>query len=302
MTPRETQIFEELLRKGAQTKKPEDEFKGNERDRNTRKGYKPESKRYGASAQGRKAVEFPGPIRQLAEESANLRDKASAADATTEEYMTSVKALLTFAETDVEAWKALDERVFQKLRDLGLDSEEQARDGSSRQHELNTMTDALPELLLHFVKMINTSWPASVYGLHVLPTLRKIGPSAFVLGATTDLFNEHMRILYRRYTDLDGVVQTLSEMDKEVYEYNAGTKELIRSIFQHTSAAIKGQLGPGLQAFWSTDRKTRALEKLRRWEDKVEERIRAAAVRRAMDKAADGLVEEEEDDDAVAAK
>lgn len=302
MTPRETQIFEELLRKGAQTKKPENESKSKERDRNSRRGYKPESKRYGASAQERREVEFPAAIRQLAEESVNLREKASAADATTEEYMTSVKALLSFAETDIEAWKVLDERVFQKLRELGLDSEERARDESSRQHELNTMTEALPELLLHFVKIINTPWPASVYGLHVLPTLRKIGPSAFVLGATTDLFNEHMRILYRRYTDVDGVVQILSEMDKEVYEYNSGTKDLIRSIFQHTSAAVKGQLGPGLQAFWSTDRKTRALEKLRRWEDKVEERIYAAAVRRAMDKAADGLVEDEEDDGVVAAK
>ncbi|CAK4034747.1 Hypothetical predicted protein [Lecanosticta acicola] len=298
MTPRELEIFEELLRKGAQVKQPQKEPAS--RRKTSDQGYRPDSKRYGASAQDRPGAKFPEAIRHLAEESAELRQKATAVDTSAEEYQASVKSIMDLASTDADAWRILEDHVFQTLRAIGLDSKDQAARDEEKTRDLQLLTNTLPDLLLHVMRLMDNRFPSSPYGLAVIPALRKIGPSAFTLGATTDLFNEHMRIIYRQYSDVDAVVEVLSEMDKEVYDYNADTKDIIQSIFTHANVAARGHLGPGLQAFWSTDRKTRSLEKLKRWVGTIESRIYEAEVRRAMSKAADGLVgdeEEEEDDD-----
>lgn len=305
MTPRELKIFEELFK--AQQVQPEaKEGDKKKRQRNTSKGYKPESKSYGAVAPvtGR---EFPDLLRPLAEEAAALRARAAMEDdAGTQEDGTSsgtqqheasskeldsIKSEMDNAQTDTALWAVLQDRVFKTIRQLP-ESSNPTQSG----HDFQILTQILPQSLLHFMKSIRSSFPGSSLGLVLLPTLKKLGPSAFALGASTELFNEHMWLLYQHYADLDGVAETLSEMDKNVYEFDAGTKDLINTILKDGHRARVNAYGPGMQALWSTDRKTRGLEKLRRWDGIVEERLKAAALRAAREEETKFSEEDEEEE------
>ncbi|EME80896.1 uncharacterized protein MYCFIDRAFT_85159 [Pseudocercospora fijiensis CIRAD86] len=262
MTPRELRIFEELFRQGVKTKPDE-------------------SKKQFIS---RTQHEFPDLLQPLAEEAEHMRQQA-ALEARAEDpkklskredfeikdkQSRQIKKRMDEAQTDVELFQVLESEVFSRVRGLGedgpIDSAKYA---------------ALPALLQHYISLIEKHYPGSPLGMVLLPELRKLGPSAFALGASTGLYNQHMRMLWEKYTDVDGIVDILTEMDKEVFSFNDDTLELLDQMFEHAASARRGYLGPGRRALWSTDRKERALEKLRKWRAIAGERSETAALREA---------------------
>ncbi|EME42500.1 hypothetical protein DOTSEDRAFT_102718, partial [Dothistroma septosporum NZE10] len=281
MTPKELAIFETLFR--SRQKQPAESKKHKEaRSRTTNLA--------------KKVPNFPAPLRALADEAKVSHSTASAeaegdssgissslqTSEAAEKLLGERKARMDKAPTDGALWQIMTEEVFNPIKGLNLD--DPSASSSMQPYDVEALTRSLPSILLHFMSLMQNVLPGSSYGLALLPTLKKLGPSAFALGATTDLYNEHMHILYRQYSDLDSIAATLAEMDKEVYEFNTGTQSLLWSIFQRERAATSGRMGPGMQALWSTDRKTRALEKLRRLDRTVQEQVRAAAVRKAREK------------------
>ncbi|KAF7185557.1 hypothetical protein HII31_13054 [Pseudocercospora fuligena] len=263
MTPRELRVFEELFRQGVKTKPDE-------------------SKKQFIS---RTQHEFPELLQPLAEEAEDMRQQA-ALQARAEKLnkkhskredfeikdkqSRQIKKRMDEAQTDVELFQVLESEVFSRVRGLGADGPIDSAKYA-----------ALPALLQHYVSLIEKHFPGSPLGLVLLPELRKLGPSAFALGASTGLYNQHMRMLWQKYTDVDGIVDVLAEMDKEVFSFNDDTLELLDQMFVHAGAARRGDLGPGRRALWSTDRKERALEKLRKWRTIAGERSEAAALREA---------------------
>lgn len=306
MTPKELRIFEQLF-KAKQVQADENAPSTQKR----RKGYKTESKRYGVAAP-QSSREFPDLLRPLAQEAAALRARAAMEEnkKTNDEVTTptrteddpaarslqTIKAEMDQAKTDIALWNVLQHQIFQNVRALS----EPSKSGKVGRN-FQVLTQTLPQSLLYFMKTIRDSFPGSSLGLVLLPTLKKLGPSAFALGASTELFNEHMWLLYKHYADLDNIAETLSEMDKNVYEFDGGTKDLIATILRDGHKALKNNYGPGLQALWSTDRKTRGLEKIRRWEGIVEERLKAAALRDAMAEQTQVVGDEDEDTQRLAA-
>jgi hypothetical protein len=142
------------------------------------------------------------------------------------------------------------------------------------------VTETLPGLLLHMSGLLRTKFEGSGYALALLPSLRSMGDEAFAMGATTDLFNAHMTILFQKYSDLDGVIAILGEMERDVYEFNEGTHVLLESIFETAERATRGKEGSAVKALWGSERKIRALEKLEMWEGVVAERIGKQEARR----------------------
>ena len=281
MTPKELAIFETLFR--SKQAKPTDSKKVGEQQQK-------------APNLAKVVPDFPAPLRALADEAQVLHATATPeaqddgingnsslqTSEAAEKFLSKIKARMDKAQTDAALWEIMTDEVFNNIRALKLD-EPSAR-SSMKAEDAEALTRSLPSILLHFMSLMQSTFPGSSYGLAILPALKKLGPSAFALGATTDLHNEHMQILYRQYTDLDSIASTLAEMNKEVYEFNTGTSALLQSIFQRERAATSGRMGPGLQALWSTDRKVRALQKLKQWNQTVQEQVRNAAIRKARDK------------------
>ncbi|KAF2174106.1 hypothetical protein M409DRAFT_16379 [Zasmidium cellare ATCC 36951] len=267
----------------------------------------PQTNLYGVAAPQTRR-EFPDLLRPLAEEAAALRAQeaigdgektiddrsmsTTAPDDQAAKKLDSIKSSMDEAKTDVALWNVLQLQIFTYVRTLS-DSWRPVKAG----RDFQTLTQTLPQSLLYFMKSLRDSFPGSLLGLVLLPTLKKLGPSAFALGASTELFNEHMWLLYRHYADLDGIAETLSEMDKNVYEFDSGTKDLISTILRDGRKSLNNGFGPGMQALWSTDRKTRGLEKISRWEGVVEERLKAAALRAAMEEQAKLAEDEGEEED-----
>lgn len=290
MTPRELAIFERLFR------------------RHTTEGMR--IRRDGVSTsnvparRGQTSQDFPGPLRALAEEANQSRDiwkdnssrgSEHAAKAPLSEAAQSLLAeshrAMTACSTDAALWDVLHKLVFDKIKELKLDDASQdhgsilPRLDASGPHGLHILSQTLPTCLTQFMQLVQERFPGSPFGLSVLPTLRKLGPAAFTLCATTQLYNQHMRMLNKQFSDLDGIVSILEEMDREVYEYDAETRGILQTILRHRNAALNGSRGRAVQALWSTDRKTRALVRLERWLDIVDERVTAAALRRARSSA-----------------
>ncbi|SMR54518.1 unnamed protein product [Zymoseptoria tritici ST99CH_1E4] len=244
------------------------------------------------------APEFPEALRPLVDEAKDLQaqkakemsSKPPQQSASTgaqlapraQEYLSSTRKLMDTARTEAALWDVLQTKVFQKVESLQLESRYKPSGGMIR--DLNVLTATLPTLLLHFMTRIEISFPRSSLGVMLLPALKKRGPSAFALGATTGLFNHHMSFLYKQYSDLDAIAETLAEMDKNVYNFNSDTRELLAMIFDDAEAASSGQSGPALEALWSTDRRQRALTKLRAWDKVVVQRLHADAIRLANEK------------------
>ncbi|KAK4498440.1 hypothetical protein PRZ48_011098 [Zasmidium cellare] len=255
--------------------------------------------------------EFPDLLRPLAEEAAAFRalsavdegkktseDRSistSTQDEAAAKKLESIKSSMDGAKTDVALGNVLQDQIFTYVKTLS-DSDRPVKAG----RDFQVLTQTLPQSLLYYMKSLRDSFPGSLLGLVLLPTLKKLGPSAFALGATTELFNEHMWLLYKHYADLDGIAETLSEMDKNVYEFDSGTRDLIATVLRDGRKSLNNSYGPGMKALWSTDRKTRGLEKIRHWEGVVEERLKAAALRAAMEEQASVAEDDEEEEQNVA--
>lgn len=268
LTPRELRIFEELFMKGVKSEPGESK----------------------AQFILRTQRAFPDLLKPLAEEAEVMRRQAmlnAGAETGAEAGQRSankakefeikdreakrIQKLMDESKTDIELFRHLETEVFAGLRGLGED-----RPIDSSKYV------ALPALLLHYVSLVQKHFPGSPLGLVLVPELKKLGPFAFTLGASTELYNQHMAMLWQKYNDVDGIVDILTEMDKEVYAFNDDTLELLVQMFEHAAAARRGRLGPGIRALWSTDRKERALDKLRTCYTTVSERSKAAALRKAQ--------------------
>ena len=66
--------------------------------------------------------------------------------------------------------------------------------------------------LLHAQRILRISLPHSPYALALLPAIKDLGPISYVLGASTDLYNELLFIRWKHYRDLHGCADLLAEM------------------------------------------------------------------------------------------
>ncbi|GIZ48399.1 hypothetical protein CKM354_001146100 [Cercospora kikuchii] len=267
MTPREMQVFEQLFRKGIGKETVEEQAQD-------------KAKKASKTSAG---VEFPDLLKPLVEEAEQLR-RQSTLDKNGMETMgelakpleeleikdaqgLAIKDRMDKAASDVECWKVLREHVLDRLAN------------ESDHNAMQTSFPALPGLLLHHMRLHADKLPAThSLGLVVLPELKKIGPLAFALGATTELYNQHMQLLWRQYRDLDEIDNVLAEMDREVYSFNEGTQDLLAAILDHADDALSGRLGPTARALWTMDRKSRGLAKLKEWKKAVDQRLREQAL------------------------
>ncbi|KAK4540362.1 hypothetical protein LTR36_009319 [Oleoguttula mirabilis] len=268
----------------------------------------------------RPTPQFPAALRPMAEE-ARDRQKSSRtttqADRNEADKETAIKldlvrvtSLLDKAPTDLALWSSLVKHVLDRLVATGIDPpttpKQQAAVEAWQQTKLEieaqtnpsveasrkrissdlpVLTANLPIHLLHFMQVTQSTFPSSLLSLNLLPALKKLGPSAFALGATTHLYNAHMRALYAKYGphSLHAIAETLREMDREVYDFDEETLAIILLAIKDARRFPRGHGGPALQVVWQSEGASRGVKGMLKWRHVVEEKRQEVALRKARE-------------------
>ncbi|KAK5119236.1 hypothetical protein LTR85_007850 [Meristemomyces frigidus] len=269
----------------------------------------------------RPPAQFPDALRPMAEEARERqrtarttrvdRQEAEKETAITQD-LARITSLLDKAATDAALWTVLEKHVFDRVVATNIDPAttpkqraalqawQQTRSeleslvtpavGPARreEHELPTLTANLPAHLLHFMQVAQSSFPASLLSLNLLPTLKSLGPSAFALGATPALYNAHMRALYAKHGpySLHSIAETLREMDREVYDFDEETLAIILLAIKDARRFRRGHGGPALQFVWKATGVSSGVKGLLGWRHVVEEKRQEVALRKAREEEA----------------
>jgi hypothetical protein len=211
------------------------------------------------------------------------------------------------AKTDVELWEVLHKQVLSRVKSLRLDQPPgQSSKRSSKQQEQNlnpedealraetprwpgnipdqlVIAEALPQHVVDAQHMLIYDFPATHLGVSLLPYLKSLGPTTFALAASTKLYNNHMRAL-RGGGNFPSIMHTLEEMDKEVYDFNDKTHDLVNWIYKRSGPARQGIYGAGVAALWNGERYRKAINAATRWNKLIAERMQEKALREARAK------------------
>ncbi|EMC95678.1 hypothetical protein BAUCODRAFT_148563 [Baudoinia panamericana UAMH 10762] len=317
ITPREQKAFEKLfsMKRNQPTESPV-KRKSSSMDKNNSPNAIVKSAVTGHKRRERSTPEFPASLRPMAEE-ARVREQAARdarqgiADANHDGAIESMydhtKAIMEAARTDFYLWKRLKEHVLDRAAALELDpmTTEYQQDAvktwqrlqrrleyalptvsaaQKTSSDLTFMTANLPGLLLHFIDLMRTRFPASLLALNVLPSLKKLGPSVFALGASTALYNAHMRQLYEKYPlNVPAIVEVLTEMDREVYAFDDETLEIVEDVIAEGTRCREGHAGPALRVVYHADTMVRAGRHLLKWREVMQQRREEEALRVARE-------------------
>lgn len=220
--------------------------------------------------------------------------------------LNTVKSLMRDARTDARLWNIFHTNVLARVEALRLDappvsSEPPGKKASKSKgpkpkepaplpadgDDLQILTQTFPKHLLNFHSILGASFPSSPFGLALLPHVRRLGPTAFALGASTDLYNNHLRLLFSQHLDLQAIVDTLEDMDRQVYDFDSGTHDVLMSVLHRAAQAREYDDGESLKAVWSSERMSNALRKIYNWSRKVEEHVQERALQEARSTASE---------------
>jgi hypothetical protein len=227
-----------------------------------------------------------------------------------EEQNSKITALLSAAKTDTELWSVLDTEVFTLVKNLDLDgttkkaqpkSKKKAKATKGEKAEPTsastlhwaapkTKIDAtsvavigpiFPVLLVTAVRQLRQDFPRSSLPLNLIPTVKALGRGAYVLGASTALYNELIAMAWIKYADLQYVEELIQDMDNGGVDFDVNTLEMLDAINAEGQEARNQAYGQIVAAVWSLDRFVGGWAKLQRWRDVMKERLHADALRKA---------------------
>jgi len=212
------------------------------------------------------------------------------------------------AQTDVELWEVLHKKVLSRVKSLGLDqpypqSSKQKKRNQKAEGEVSqaeptpkwpgdipdqlVIAEALPQHVVDAQHILIYDFPATHLGVSLLPYLKSLGPMTFALAASTKLYNNHMRAL-RGGGNFPSIMHTLEEMDKEVYDFNDKTHDLVNWIYKRSFPARNGTYGAGVAAVWNGERYRKAFKATLHWKNLIAERMQEKALREARAKEDEG--------------
>ena len=106
------------------------------------------------------------------------------------------------------------------------------------------------EYCLHTLRLFRRKHPTSLYALHVLTSIKDFGPISYVLGVSTDIYNEFLFLQWTQYSDLHGMADTMAEMHNQGIEGNDVTVALIKGIARLRRRAKRSFAGPVMKEWW----------------------------------------------------
>jgi hypothetical protein len=189
-----------------------------------------------------------------------------------------VENKLRAAKTDFELWAVLEKEVFSLAKKVEREARK-ARGGSKQLRggalglpedpEQNIPILAIagpnyPHTLLLAMRLLKHDFHAPALCLTLFQHVKALGLSSYVLGASAALYNEILDVKWRQYHDLAGVVELLTEMQKNGVEFNDETEGVLAAIHRESRQVMAGLRGEGLKVIWRTHTMKGALAEIRR--------------------------------------
>lgn len=204
------------------------------------------------------------------------------------------------AGTDTLLWTTLERRLFSQIALLHLDSPAPAAATISPRRRRFLM-QTFPLRLVTAASVLRRQFPTSNLILAILPRVKQLGPSAYALATTSDLYNQLLAFYFRKFTDVDTCNELLQEMEDNIIEPSSSTLKVLDYILQYrTDCITKNKLGPSVKSLFTTEKFRRDFATLEKWRAKVEQSVaeqESRAQRKLQERELRDQEEEDEEDD-----
>ncbi|KAK0356136.1 hypothetical protein LTR94_005625 [Friedmanniomyces endolithicus] len=321
ITPREKKVFEKLLAlsrdNAASTASEHGKPRPAKSVRNLGLDAVLDPPRANIKARERPPPQFPAALRPLAEEARDKQRASRPARATERDGvkdkviladLSRTNALLDDAPSDLDLWQTLQTHLLARVAVLELDGPPKTPRLQAAVHsyrnlptqtrakraptkpvsDLDLLTANLPQNLVHYLSLNTTHFPTSLLPINLLPTLHSLGPTAFALGATTQLYNAHLALLHRHYpANISAMNNVLAEMDRQVYAFDDETLEIVDGALRMAARFKYGHSGPGPRSLVGMEGVERDVVALGRWAKVMRGRREEAAVRKVREEEAE---------------
>lgn len=104
---------------------------------------------------------------------------------------------------------------------------------------------------LHALRLFRNLRLSSPYALHLLPHIKSLGPVSYVLGASTDLYNEILFQKWTQFSDVQGMADLMEEMVNQGISANVTTLEFLRFVDRSRRLDLRGQRGTAKRTWWA---------------------------------------------------
>ncbi|PBP20818.1 hypothetical protein BUE80_DR008438 [Diplocarpon rosae] len=109
-----------------------------------------------------------------------------------------------------------------------------------------------PSYLLFGLRLLDRSFAKpSPLTLSILPKIKSLGFISHVLGASTQFYNELLRIYRYRYDDLRGMRRLLNEMEQAALEFDKDTFYIVCDVADLQFSIYRGEKGSTMKALWT---------------------------------------------------
>ncbi|KAJ4317654.1 hypothetical protein N0V84_007254 [Fusarium piperis] len=212
-----------------------------------------------------------------------------------------VEKLMKACKTDTKLWEVMEEEVFSLPGKLkigepdGREKKKQKKAAKSTAKETTVEETATkaeqPPLLKEGRRIMDVHGPLytyylstgmklldtafvkpSILALNIIPRIKDLGLSSYVLGVSTPLFAKLADIQWKRYGDAAAALDALDEMQSVGLHPNEEVEKLVEEISSHLHSCTWGAQGPFVMAMMESPPYDASLTtRLERWENVIAE-------------------------------
>lgn len=133
-----------------------------------------------------------------------------------------------------------------------------------------------PAALLYALRLFARTFPSSHFAFNLLPRIRELGHTSYVLGASTQFYNSLMSLKWHRHSSLREIHQLLSEMERGGVEFNEETGRVIGQIVnerREADVAVNSGSTGRTAAWWARHEQAFWYPRILEWQDVVADQL-----------------------------
>ncbi|KEF62979.1 uncharacterized protein A1O9_00954 [Exophiala aquamarina CBS 119918] len=138
-----------------------------------------------------------------------------------------------------------------------------------------------PAALLYALRLFARDFPSSHFAFNLLPRIRELGHTSYVLGASTQFYNSLISLKWHRNSSLREVCQLLSEMKQNGVEFDEATCHIVHHIADEREATMMSEIRESANihengrtaAWWGRHGQAIWFPKLAEWLDTMTEQL-----------------------------
>ncbi|KAF4120931.1 hypothetical protein GMORB2_2417 [Geosmithia morbida] len=205
-------------------------------------------------------------IEDMTEEEKQLWAERQRNQQVREDEKRRVEGLMRQCKTDFELWDVMGKEVFSLPDKLGIvpprkhqrkhkknkeSADEKTMDGE--QYTMEVHGPLFSHYLHYALNLMETSFTRpSPFAFEILPRVKSLGLTSYVLGATTPLYTSLARMYWESFADAQSVLGLVQEMNASGLHPDQELCDLLRSIGRQISGCTRGIQGPFVEAMANT--------------------------------------------------